>query len=849
MIEKLKEYKECFEKNQFNILLYFGINFILLLIINNNFSTIKIVLEKIINILCIINIEKIFDIKMKNINMFILIFLMCLIIISISVTLYRMINKNINKLFIFGCCILSFQILSIQKIDSNIVNTKIIGILSLLVVLLLSVNLISNEIKNNIVKVFKFILNILIFIMVIVLMYYILNNQKDILIFFKEREEVITLKYMYLIFKIMIIFIVILVILINVIKFLGLKESNNIKDELFPTRIENIEKLEKDIKHGKNSILINNDWGNGKTFFIKNFIEKYDKKYEFIYIKVPYFDTKTEFRKKILSEIHRIFKKNKIITYSLRDLMSYFNINDEDIKLGFINFNFNKLLNDDADDDYREVLINLRDNLNYLEKKVVIILDDFDRIENKKQILEVLNFIGELNIELNESITLITLSSYEKLVSIIEEDKENITEGRKRLEKYFDKIFYLSNPNFFELIDFFSNIYDISSNKREILKGIINLINEQDKGLLANEKINFRNTERLIKNIKEINTKGLEYETIYEKVYIFWEVVELLISDYWDDLKKNENSEIKIFYNHVLQQLIWSNKLPKIKLGQEKEFIFSILESVKKYKLGEYDKTLSYYINIKNEMLKNYVESEIVEKWKYEDYLNINEIFNFEIEERKKIFNFFMLNKNINKYETLELMISYKLNYNWKYKSSMEFFKNLKNKEEGELPSDKRMNGKFYIFLKNLLLVNLFIDINKMEKLKEKEENLYNENIKTKCFLASDIQFLYFFKIFLRKNIEKREYDNFVQEICKTRKIIEQNIVNNDRKVDIVEELKSEITSVKYLEEELTQDIEKLNSLKREIGTLGKDKQVEILEYLKSEDILLYEMWIEYLSN
>ena len=678
MIEKLKEYKECFEKNQFNILLYFGINFILLLIINNNFSTIKIVLEKIINILCIINIEKIFDIKMKNINMFILIFLMCLIIISISVTLYRMINKNINKLFIFGCCILSFQILSIQKIDSNIVNTKIIGILSLLVVLLLSVNLISNEIKNNIVKVFKFILNILIFIMVIVLMYYILNNQKDILIFFKEREEVITLKYMYLIFKIMIIFIVILVILINVIKFLGLKESNNIKDELFPTRIENIEKLEKDIKHGKNSILINNDWGNGKTFFIKNFIEKYDKKYEFIYIKVPYFDTKTEFRKKILSEIHRIFKKNKIITYSLRDLMSYFNINDEDIKLGFINFNFNKLLNDDADDDYREVLINLRDNLNYLEKKVVIILDDFDRIENKKQILEVLNFIGELNIELNESITLITLSSYEKLVSIIKEDKEEITEGRKRLEKYFDKIFYLSNPNFFELIDFFSNIYDISPNKRENLKKIINLINVQDKGLLTNEKINFRNIERLIKNIKEINTEGLEYEIIYERVYIFWEVVELLIPDYWDGLERIKKNDLdkEVFYRNILQWLILSNpdKLSKIKLGQEEEFISSILESVKKYKLGKYDKTLFYYINIKDEMLKNYEESEIVKKWRYEDYLAVSKIFNFKIEERKKMLNFFMNNTNICQYDVLNLMVKYKLNYHWKYRNSLEFF-------------------------------------------------------------------------------------------------------------------------------------------------------------------------------
>ena len=91
-------------------------------------------------------------------------------------------------------------------------------------------------------------------------------------------------------------------------------------------------------------------------------------------------------------------------------------------------------------DDYREVLINIKNNLKYLKKKIVIILDDFDRMENKQQILEVLNFIGELNIELNESLTLITLSSYEKLISIMEKD-ENVKEGKKCLEKFLIKFF------------------------------------------------------------------------------------------------------------------------------------------------------------------------------------------------------------------------------------------------------------------------------------------------------------------------------------------------------------------------------------------------------------------------
>ena len=297
----------------------------------------------------------------------------------------------------------------------------------------------------------------------------------------------------------------------------------SMEDDLFSSRREDIKKLKENIDSEKNSILIDNIWGNGKTFFIKKFMDKYNDNFEFIYIKVPYFDTKMEFRKKILVEINRIFKKNNIITSSLKDLMSYFNINNESIKLGFISLNFNKFINGNMYDDYREVLINLKENLKHLKKKIVIILDDFDRIESKQQILEVLNFIGELNIELNESLTLITLSSYEKLISIMEKD-ENVKEGKKFLEKYFDKIFYLSSSNFFELVDFFSDIYNLNIERVNILKEIGIAINLHDKSLLSDNNITFRNIERLIKNLKKINIEEIEQEfkDIYKKVFIFW---------------------------------------------------------------------------------------------------------------------------------------------------------------------------------------------------------------------------------------------------------------------------------------------------------------------------------------
>ena len=378
--------------------------------------------------------------------------------------------------------------------------------------------------------------------------------------------------------------------------------------------------------------------------------------------------------------------------------------------------------------------------------------------------------------------------------------------------------------------------------KRNILKEIINLINKHNEKLLTNEKINFRNVERFIKRIKEMNIKldiGIkikEYSIIYEKIFILWEIIEYLIPDYWDELKKidmnTENQKISSFYEYILQELTVQSNLKNIKSGNKKQFVFSILESVRKYKLGEYDNPIYYYLDIKEKMLKIQKENEINQSWKYEDYEKINEIFDFKIEERKKIFNFFMLNKDINKYETLELMIQCKLNYNWKYKNSKEFFQGLKNKKEE--------------ILKELLLTNYFIDLNMLKKLEEEEKQLYHKNNKTGYFLKSNEQFSNFFIPFLRKGIEEEEYNNFVQEICIMQKNTEQNIINHDVKTNI-ELLKSELVNVNYLEKDLTKNLEEIKTIKEELEKLGKKEQDKILNFLKEKDKSLYEMWIDYL--
>ena len=621
----------------------------------------------------------------------------------------------------------------------------------------------------------------------------------------------------------------------------------NINNELFPSRIKSIEKLEKEIELGKDSILVDNIWGNGKTFFIKKFIEKYEKKYEFIYIKVPYFDTKTEFRKKILSEIHRIFKKNKIITSSLKDLMSYFNINDEGIKLGFINFNFNKLLSGNPEDDYREVLISIKDNLNYLEKKVVIILDDFDRIENKGQILEVLNFIGELNIELNESIALITLSSYEKLSDIVGENV-NKKERKKCIDKYFDKIFYLPNSNLFELIDFFSDIYNLNLEKIKILKEIVTTINSSDNTLLIDNNITFRNIERLIKNIKEIDIKDIkqEFKDIYEKVFVFWEIVEYLISESWDEFKVigdidiNEKTLVTPYslYNIMLDKLKWSLKWNEIINFEKREiFIHSILEAVRKYKLSKYEEPLSHYLNIRDEMLN--LNSNHKLNISYKDYKEINNMFNFTIENRKVIFNFLMKDKNITQCELLNLMIEYRINYKWNYEYCEDFFEELeRNRNEGE----KISRSDVCIFIKHLLLLNSFIDMQKIESLKDLEkkplislEKIYN-----------------FFKDFVIET-KKNECHLFIDKIFNIAidaKFYRGDNTSFDKKKNHMEYLKKELVDAQYL---INEDDESIKSIKAKIQTVKNEFDIsdldEIINFLRENHNELYEIWENYFQE
>ena len=224
---------------------------------------------------------------------------------------------------------------------------------------------------------------------------------------------------------------------------------NKIRSNLINSREQDLDNLKNILDNTLDSIIIDDEWGNGKTFFIKKFMEKYNTNYEFIYIKAPYFQTREEFRKVFLTELNKVFIKNGIFNTSISNLTKYFGVEIQGITLNQIEKNYN------------ETIEEIVKKMCKLDKKIVVILDDLDRIEKGEDIQEILNFIGEINIELREKIGLITLSSYNKLNEKVISHTED-KEGENYLEKYFDKKFYLQKVNIQELIEYFCEDENLS---------------------------------------------------------------------------------------------------------------------------------------------------------------------------------------------------------------------------------------------------------------------------------------------------------------------------------------------------------------------------------------------------
>ncbi len=546
-------------------------------------------------------------------------------------------------------------------------------------------------------------------------------------------------------------------------KYQKIDTNNQNKSKLITSRNQDLEKLKNILDNTLDSIIIDDEWGNGKTFFIKEFMKVYEKNYEFIYIKAPYFQTREEFRKVFLTELNKVFTKSGIFNTSISNLTKYFGIEIQGITLNQIEKNYN------------ETIEEIVKKMCKLDKRIVIVLDDLDRIEKGEDIQEILNFIGEINIELGKKIGLITLSSYNKLNKKVQNHTEK-KEGEDYLEKYFDKKFYLQKVNGEELIEYFckdKNLQKIIKQCKQAIEKYYDLeVEKQNITYLS--KQTFRNIERLIKNINISINEIIENKEIYEKIFILFEIFELLLPKSWENLERNK---MELVLNNIF---IYKDN-PEINSERYNQFIYSCADEVLNYKKSKTQNYFSKYQNIKNFITKKSINKS--ENILIEEYLETAKIFKFSEDEKKQILDFFIRDNRISKYDFIQLYIQFELNYKLYLDDITTFIEKINNKSNncGSTFINKYLLiREFCKFLYSLSLISLkeLSDIIKL--IQTNNINLLEEKIFEKFNQHKNKQEIYKILDFISKIYNETSQTSKYNTLYSNIKIGIENFISND---------------------------------------------------------------------
>ena len=309
--------------------------------------------------------------------------------------------------------------------------------------------------------------------------------------------------------------------------------------ELYDKRKEQLKVLNKIISQEKQdmySIALCGEWGSGKTEFINSYVNEYRSENYFIYIKPTITDSFDSLILQFRQQIIKIMNENGVY-YSKNTINKYFNeiakliqINSKISLNSFIFSNMeNKIYEDykkDLESDIQN-LIKLKNN----KKKIILVVDDFDRINEEKQEI-ILHFIKEI-------------VDFKGCVTIFSIDMNNLLDNKKinqsYVEKFIDRKIELCHLSFKDIIKYHSevilnkeiykkeftqklmsqikdnvdNYYDILENK------IGKLLNDDDKGnnMNLNKNLNSfvksNNSRRIIHFLNSIKDSLLLIDNLY----------------------------------------------------------------------------------------------------------------------------------------------------------------------------------------------------------------------------------------------------------------------------------------------------------------------------------------------
>lgn len=245
------------------------------------------------------------------------------------------------------------------------------------------------------------------------------------------------------VFKQRVIAIFIVIIIFSFIKFTikryKANNRNNSEKLLYKKRQCDLKKVKEEMKIFK-TLGINSQWGVGKTFFINKLFEELIKdNNEIIKVNVLSYKDRDELRNFLLDQIQRILKKNRIVPINVEYVTKYLNF----IK-GTLKIDLSSIFSVKSKDNFNELQSQYSNEILELDRNIIIILDDIDRISDSEKIKSILGFLYDIIQFENEKIKIIFL--YDQFNF----DKVNISE--EYLDKFIETKISLSKLEFNEII-------------------------------------------------------------------------------------------------------------------------------------------------------------------------------------------------------------------------------------------------------------------------------------------------------------------------------------------------------------------------------------------------------------
>jgi hypothetical protein len=301
-------------------------------------------------------------------------------------------------------------------------------------------------------------------------------------------------------------------------------------EELFSSRQNQVDNIISHInsfeKNSRFTLLLNGQWGAGKTSLINSLEKRYEEIYKeekinIIFIQPMMFDKKELLVNYFCERLKELFIEGKIYIGNNSNIENYLNslLKWVDKKTG-IDIQHILNLGSKETDDFRKIKNSLQNDIyKYTEKfgRIIVVVDDFDRVEDAT-IKEILMFIREL-IDFN-GINTILLMQYSKIINT----DNGLT--KEYLDKYIDFRIELNKVDFKEiLITFFNKAFNWNDIK--------NL--SKSKPEISDILTSFKNNINLL--VKNINT-----------------IKEISLNEYNNDANKN-NSELAIIYEQIISNI------------------------------------------------------------------------------------------------------------------------------------------------------------------------------------------------------------------------------------------------------------------------------------------------------